>query len=85
MSKCGSNAGWWRHYRAGEEACLPCKDAHRAYRREYARKLRKPHPTRTVMPCGTRAAYARHLRHGEKPCMECREANRAYIARRTAK
>ena len=30
---CGTRNGYLRHRRAGEEACEPCLDGHRAYQR----------------------------------------------------
>jgi len=38
---CGSNAGYQRHYRAGQTACDACLAAHRAYTRENVRSWRQ--------------------------------------------
>lgn len=37
-SACGTNKGFNRHYRAGEEACEPCREARNAYDRTLKRK-----------------------------------------------
>lgn len=76
-TRCGTDAGYQRHRRAGERACLACCDAHVAY--EQARLARQPAQPRQLMPCGTPAAYRRHLRRSEPACGACRTAHVAYV------
>lgn len=41
--KCGTYAGYIRHYKRGEDVCEPCREA----QREYMRGLRKRRPDLT--------------------------------------
>lgn len=77
--QCGTNGGFQRHYRQGEEACEPCKEAKREYNRGYRPKNTTP---RELKPCGTRAAYQRHKLAGEEPCEACKIGNREDSRRR---
>lgn len=79
-SKCGTVAGHSAHKRRGEQPCVLCLEARRAYNRE--RKVRKG---RQLAPCGTPSAAARHKRNGEPVDEACRlaaNAQRAEFKRR---
>lgn len=39
-ARCGTDSGYKRHLRNNEPACTACKQAHREYGREYARRAR---------------------------------------------
>jgi hypothetical protein len=52
-ASCGTNAGYFRHRRAGQETCGPCRSAHRrldsdrnAARQKAASRLAAEHPER---------------------------------------
>ena len=66
---CGTNGGWYRHTRAGQKPCDPCREAYNAKRRT------RSTPRPPLKPCGTPAAYSRHYARGEKPCEECTQAH----------
>lgn len=75
-NKCGTNAGYMRHRRNGEKACLDCLKAHNLQTR-----FARPTNTRTTSKYepiwhGTRSGYMRHRRRNEAPCDECVEAHR---------
>lgn len=89
VSGCGTPAGYMRHYRAREAACVRCLEAWRIYTRarkaEQRERERRGVIVRAVrdevsglQPCGTRAAFVRHKDSGETPCDLCREAERTY-------
>lgn len=80
-SRCGTDAGYHRHRRAGTRPCLACCDAHNAA--EQARLARGTAAPRPLMPCGTPAAYRRHLRRGEPACDACRAAHTVDVLRYT--
>lgn len=40
--RCGTESGYTTHRQRGEDACDPCRTAHREYHREYRRKNRIP-------------------------------------------
>lgn len=51
--RCGTNAGYYRHYNAGEQTCQPCRDARQqlgadrnAARQRAAARLAAEHPDR---------------------------------------
>ena len=78
-ARCGTKAGYTRHYRLGERPCAACRAAANAYRRGLSARKRNGTFTReSLTPCGTYGAYRRHRRKGEDPCDGCREAARAY-------
>lgn len=73
----GTFAGAGALRRRNEPLCRECKEAERAHKREYRRKIAtgehtpsRPRPAE----CGTRAGYSRHYRKGEKACKRCRQA-----------
>jgi hypothetical protein len=41
LRPCGTHAAWERHKRRGEEPCLPCAEAERAYQRARSRDRRR--------------------------------------------
>lgn len=41
LKPCGTTAAYFRHIRAGEETCQPCRDAMTAQRQRYARTKRE--------------------------------------------
>ena len=95
-SGCGTPAGYMRHYRAREAACVRCLEAWRIYTRarkaEQRERERRGIVVRAVrdelaglQPCGTHAAFARHRVNGETPCDLCREAERTYQRARSRK
>ncbi len=38
MNKCGSYAGYLKHFRSKSEMCQPCRDAAKVYMKEYSKK-----------------------------------------------
>lgn len=78
---CGSDAGYKRHRRRGEEACQPCREAHSAYARLRRSELSPLH--------GTKRGLRLHLRYGtpvDEFCLylQCAleaESRRRYYAR----
>jgi hypothetical protein len=80
----GTTAGYKRHQKAGEEACMPCKRAVAAYAQEYRAKVRNGYRYEPKgfadEKCGTYAGYVQHLRHGIQSCADCRKAQAAYMA-----
>jgi hypothetical protein len=41
---CGTNAGWFRHYRANEPPCDPCRFAHNRVTAEHQSRRRRDSP-----------------------------------------
>lgn len=82
LEPCGTIGAAFRHWKAGEKPCEPCREARRAYDREYKRKRRAANPPerkpRKSQPCGTRAAAQRHYARGEPLCEPCKAAKAAY-------
>lgn len=76
-SKQGTNAGYQRHKRAGEEPCEECRKAHAEYYAEQRRKKKE----KSIDKCGTNAGYQRHLYNDEPPCKLCLKAHRHYHSR----
>jgi hypothetical protein len=76
---CGTQAGYKRHRRLGEDACESCKAAERERTRLYSEKRRRE---AGILPkgarCGTSGGYRSHKSKGEPPCPECRDARNAY-------
>lgn len=60
---CGSDAGYRRHRRRGEEACRSCREAHSAYAR-LRRSVQSPLH-------GTKRGLRLHLRYGSPVCDLC--------------
>ena len=87
-AECGTEAGYKRHRRLGEETCVDCRRAVRAAQEDRAARHAAGVPVATrakVAPCGTPAGYSRHRNHREEPCAACRKANNEYLqAYRTA-
>jgi len=87
-AECGTEAGYKRHRRLGEETCEDCRRAVRAAQEDRAARDAAGVPVATrakVAPCGTPAGYSRHRNHREEPCAACRKANSEYLqAYRTA-
>ena len=87
-AECGTEAGYKRHRRLGEETCVDCRRAVRAAQEDRAARHAAGVPVATrakVAPCGTPAGYSRHRNHREEPCAACRTANNEYLqAYRTA-
>ena len=87
-AECGTEAGYKRHRRLGEESCADCRRAVRAAQEDRAARHAAGVPVATrakVAPCGTPAGYSRHRNHREDPCAACRKANNEYLqAYRTA-
>jgi len=85
---CGTYAGYRRHQRENTAICYDCREAARAYWREYD-EASKTAPKRVYgfdpSACGTRAGYARHLYYKRPPCEPCRKASAQYIADLRAK
>lgn len=76
--KHGTYSGACAHRHRGIPLCEPCREAERAYAREYNSKVASGDHTpvaREPVKCGTRAGYFRHRRKGEKACKPCRVAN----------
>jgi len=88
-AECGTEAGYKRHRRLGEETCVDCRRAVRAAQEDRAARHAAGVPVATrakVAPCGTPAGYSRHRNHREDPCAACRTANNEYLqAYRTAR
>ncbi len=70
-ASCGTEAGYKRHRRDGEETCQFCRDALAAVQRRREAARRPP------VTCGTRSGYRRHRRDGEAACQPCLDANAA--------
>ena len=87
-AECGTEAGYKRHRRLGEETCADCRRAVRDAQEDRAARHAAGVPVATrakVAPCGTPAGYSRHRNHQEDPCAACRKANNEYLqAYRTA-
>src|SRR4051812_33511297 len=89
VARCGTVAGYNRHWRAGEERCQPCKDAMAAVQRmrkagqDVPRELLGGTP-RPIAPCGTRYGAARHRKRGEPLDEACRAAENAEARRKHA-
>jgi WhiB family redox-sensing transcriptional regulator len=87
-AECGTEAGYKRHRRLGEETCVDCRRAVRAAQEDRAARHAAGVPVATrakVAACGTPAGYSRHRNHREEPCAACRKANNEYLqAYRTA-
>lgn len=75
VQPCGTQAGWHRHRRRGEEPCESCREANRERHRE-RRRARGVQPKPPLQPCGTKAGYQCHSRRGEEPCDACKQARR---------
>ena len=88
-AECGTEAGYKRHRRLGEETCADCRRAVRDAQEDRAARHAAGVPVATrakVAPCGTPAGYSRHRNHREDPCAACRKANSEYLqAYRTAR
>lgn len=77
----GTRAGAHLHRIRGVPLCEPCKEAERAYQREYRRKVASGEhiPVKQVTArCGTTSGAAVHRRRGEDVCEACKAAERAY-------
>lgn len=61
----GTNAGYQRHRRRGDQACQPCREAHSAYAR-LRRSVQSPLH-------GTKRGVRLHLRYGSPVCEACIE------------
>ena len=87
-AECGTEAGYKRHRRLGEESCADCRRAVRDAQEDRAARHAAGVPVATrakVAPCGTPAGYSRHRNQREDPCAACRKANNEYLqAYRTA-
>src|SRR5690606_24888144 len=70
---CGTDAGYSRHLRQGEQPCAECRQARTDYERERYRRKTGAKPWRPAR-CGTRSGYMRHLNMDEPPCAACKEA-----------
>lgn len=85
-NKCGTTAGWERHYRRKEPPCDACREAKNEARRKACR-ARGVAPLK-IADCGTASGAHRHWRRGEPVCEPCRaaraEARRAQRAARKA-
>ena len=81
-AECGTEAGYKRHRRLGEETCADCRRAVRDAQEDRAARHAAGVPVATrakVAPCGTPAGYSRHRNHREAPCAACRKANSDYL------
>jgi len=81
-AECGTEAGYKRHRRLGEETCADCRRAVRDAQEDRAARHAAGVPVATrakVAPCGTPAGYSRHRNHHEDPCAACRKANNEYL------
>jgi hypothetical protein len=81
-AECGTEAGYKRHRRLGEETCADCSRAVRDAQADRAERHAAGIPVATrakVAPCGTPAGYARHRNTGEDVCDGCTQANRNYL------
>jgi hypothetical protein len=83
QAKCGTHSGAMRHYKQREPLCEPCKEAKRAYEKQYHSS--KPKKPRNAASCGTYSGSAKHFRKGEPVCDPCREARNAYQNNRNRK
>jgi hypothetical protein len=74
--KCGTTKGYHQHKRYKTPVCLPCAEAHNAYKRERYRA--HPITTSPLNPdaCGTYKGYRRHTRRKQTACEPCKQANR---------
>jgi hypothetical protein len=82
QAECGTEAGYKRHRRLGEETCQDCRRAVRNAQADRAARHAAGVPVATrakVAPCGTPAGYARHRNQGEDACDSCMQANRTYL------
>lgn len=81
-AECGTEAGYKRHRRLGEESCTDCRRAVREAQEDRAARHAAGVPVATrakVAPCGTPAGDGRHRNQGEDPCDRCRNANSDYL------
>lgn len=81
-AECGTEAGYKRHRRLGEETCEHCRRAVREAQADRSARHAAGIPVATrakVAPCGTPAGYARHRNRGEDVCDSCSQANRDYL------
>lgn len=81
----GTDGGFRTHKRRGDEPCLPCREAHRAKRRQD--RARNPNHRPRVpkeIQHGTNAGYMLHHYRGETTCPACRKAHREYDKQRRA-
>jgi hypothetical protein len=81
-AECGTEAGYKRHRRLGEETCADCRRAVREAQEDRAARHAAGVPLATrakVAHCGTPAGYGRHRSRGEDPCDRCRKANSDYL------
>lgn len=78
---CGSHAGYVAHTSAGEEACEPCKEANRVYKRE---RHHAPKQIAVMPPIehNTARGARQHWYRGQTPCDGCRLAYNAEQAPR---
>jgi len=68
LKPCGTQAGYRRHIRRGEEACDACLAANaKAYEKYF------PKSTRELSPHGSLAAYRKHYRDKEEACRACKD------------
>lgn len=69
-ARCGSEAGYYRHRRSGEDPCDRCQAAksQAEHRRRQDRKQ--------LAVCGSEAGYRRHYREDTERCAACIEAHR---------
>lgn len=66
--ECGTEPGYQRHLRLGEETCRPCKDAHAAHHQQPV----TPDPSRRrPIEHGTSRGYKQHRYRKEQPCAAC--------------
>jgi hypothetical protein len=82
QAECGTEAGYKRHRRLGEETCQDCRRAVRNAQADRAARHAAGIPVATrakVAPCGTPAGYARHRNQAEDACDSCMQANRTYL------
>ena len=82
QAECGTEAGYKRHRRLGEETCQDCRRAVRNAQADRAARHAAGVPVATrakVAPCGTPAGYTRHRNQGEDACDSCMQANRTYL------
>lgn len=72
---CGTDAGYHRHRRAGQRACLPCREAHAEVNRKSKSLVVKEFDPEQ---CGTNQGYNRHVAAREPACRECKDAHTYY-------
>lgn len=79
-NKCGTEAGYQRHYRKKEPACDACKKAHS----EATMRKRRSIPKAPMDPtkCGTDAGYQQHRRRREEACERCLTAHNELVVTR---